>query len=181
MIATVLFSIGISIASILEKEVKRQRYADQSIIALNIANTALECTLYNDFRRNIFSRTISISLDCGRIYQVRPNADWAAAYVAAPVSGTDTASGTGRYEYTVIQLDKARVNTVDTTPDLDDGVERPCAQVTVRKQCLTTPPSGATVCPNGLIESYIEVRGYFSCIEGNESDRDLIRRFRVHY
>ena len=183
VIATVLFSIGISIASILEKEVKRHRYADQSIIALNVANTAFECTLYNDFRSDVFNsgRDIAGSVDCGRIYQVRSGSDWEEPYEADPVSGTNTASGTGRYEFTVIQLDKTRVVTIGTTPDLDDGIERPCANVVVRKQCLMTLPSGATVCPNGLIESYIEVKGYFSCMEGNESSRDLIRRFRVYY
>ena len=181
VIATVLFSIGISIASILEKEVQRQRYADRSLIALNVANTAMECTLYNDFRRNIFGNPSGGRVDCGRIHQVRPENDWAEPYDATPVVATDAAAGTGRYEYTVIRIDKTRVGTVDTTPDLDDGVERPCAHVVVRKQCLSTLPSGATVCPDGLIESYIEVRGYFSCTEGNRTDRDLIRRFRVHY
>ena len=185
IISTILFSIGISLVSILEKEITRQRYADQSVVALNIANTAFECTLYNDFRRYAFDAhtrgETTHPFSCGTIYQVRTVGDWGVPYVLNPVAGSTVAVGTGRYEYVVVQVDRSTAMTVGTTPDLDDGVERPCARVVVQKQCLTPPPAGTTICPNGLIESYVEVRGYFSCTEGNETDRDLVRRFRVYY
>jgi len=182
IISAVLFSIGISITSILQKEVARQAYVDQSISAFNIGNTALECTLYNDFRRFVFSPssvdgTRPRSINCGILYKVRPINDWSREYVVSPKSGTNNQPGTGEYEYVVIQLDKTSVS--NNSVNLRSLSEVPCASITLKKQCSGVVENG--VCKDGLIENFIEVKGYHSCSQGNESSRTVVRRFRIKY
>lgn len=180
IISTVLFSIGIALTSILQKEVTRHLYADRSVVALNIANTALECALYNDFRRFVFSDDESLEqsaeLSCGNLYHIRPKGDWGSLYTPNPEPGTNPAAGTGRYEYVVVQPDRGTAQ--EDLPHISDV---PCAWVIVRKQCLNDDGLTPSFCADGLIESFVEVRGYASCSEDNEAERGLVRRFRLYY
>ena len=77
IITAILLSIGATLASILDKEITRQIYGKQSQLAMNIANSALECVLFNDFYRSIFQTVTeenqSNKVDCGGIYQVAKN------------------------------------------------------------------------------------------------------------
>ena len=184
IISSVLFSIGISLASILEKEVTRHLYADRAVVALNIANTALECTLYNDFRYFAFNENLRdqglFKFTCGNVYQVRNHGDWSEPYVPQSTT-TGDARGTGTYQYDIIQVDKATVLNLDSNTNLDSKTGMPCASVTVKKLCTGGTSGGAVKVCEGSIESSIEVKGYFACSEGNESDRALVQRFQVYY
>ncbi len=188
VISTVLFTLGIAVASILQKEVLRHIYSDRSAVALNVANAALECTLYNDFRRFLFNplfsgniRTRTAKFDCGSIYQVRSISDWSTRYVAESETINDRRTGEGRYTFAVIQLTASNLNTFsDPYGDISGIANVPCAHVTVEKKCVEKE-SGRRNCKNDIIESSIEVRGYFSCAQGNESSRDVVRRFKVFY
>ena len=168
LITSVMFGIGTTFASILEKEVSRQVYEDRSQTSINIANTALECALYNDFRRNVFTSSVARSVTCGSLYQIRPTGDWSGTYSAA--TGHGTVTGTGTYEFAVI----------DSRDESLSGVsDVPCAHVIVERRCVGD--TTGTVCDSGIISVSIEVRGYDACSSGDERQRDVVRRFKVHY
>lgn len=181
VITGVLLSVGITLASILEKEITRQAYGRQSQLAMNIANSALECALFNDFHRFTFrsaslARRIHDSVDCGELYQVRSDSDWSSENVYVPSSNDkeSTVLGTGRYQFVVIDSGKEDL--------LGESVS--CALVAVDKQCVgsTSTVGSNQVCDDGLIKTSIEVRGYSVCSSGEDEDiRKLVRRFKVHY
>lgn len=179
IITAVILSIGITISSILEKEVVRQIYGRHSQIAMNVANSALECVLFNDFRRGVFQPLIERrydNVDCGNLYQVRKGSDWSVTtYKPSADQTTAGASGTATYQFVVIRSERSDVTNVSFAP---------CAHVTVARKCVsgTVVRSGGTVCRNGAIETTIEVRGYNRCASGEaESARKLVRRFKVRY
>ena len=153
IITAILTSIGIAFASILEKEARKQIYASRSQVALNIANSALECTLYNDFRRQVFDYSlfsVPKTFDCGDLYKARNNDDWNTRFT--PVTSDNT------YEYEIIAN--------DGIGDIDSSTSRvPCARVKVIK---------------GAVSS-IEIKGYDRCSQGDEAQRDLVRRFKITY
>lgn len=175
IITAVLLSIGITIATIFQKEIIRQIYGRQSQIAMNIANSALECALYNDFRRFVF-RSAKLAdrlynvIDCGDLYLVRSDTDWNIRYI--PSSGDEKdehdnvgSIGTGYYNFVVIRSEDGSI----------PGKEVPCAHVAIKKEC-----SGN--CRDNSIETSMEVKGYSSCSSGEaESERGLVRRFKVRY
>ena len=184
IISSVLFSIGISLASILQKETARQLFGLRSAEAIAIANTAFECTLYNDFNRFAFFTTTSgvlsaQSLDCGEPYPVRAVGDWSIPYV--PTLEDSVAVGTGRYTFVVLQLGSD--SSEDSTAPMDSKTDLPCAQVTLQRRCVlgTTAQGDQTICSEGVIESLVDVHGYAFCSEGDREERRLVRRFRVYY
>lgn len=154
VITTVLTSIGIAFASILEKERRKQVYNQRSQIALNIANSALECTLYNDFHRLAFDRGIFI--ECGDEYGAREQDDW-----YRPFKVTFDRTLKDVYTYEIVE----RASKENKKKAWEDLVNVPCARVTVRKGEAKT----------------IEVKGYDRCSSGNEAERNLVRRFKVIY
>lgn len=176
IITAILLSIGTTLASILEKEFTRQAYSKQSRLAMNMANSALECVLFNDFHRSMFQSLIERKYNevgCGKLYQVRKNNESNTWVVYTPSSdeGVDDEPGTGIYQFVVIDSEKE---------DLSDA-QVPCAHITVSKRCVGGPTDD-NICENGLIETSIEVKGYSSCSSGeSESDRKLVRRFKVYY
>ena len=174
-ITAVLLAIGITLASILEKDIIRQLYGKRSQIAMNVANSALECVLFNDFQRNAFETLLKRkydALDCGELYQVRKGSDWSVLYTPSSDEVRGTPPGTGTYQFIIIESTAENLN----------GISRvPCAHVTVKKVCTKRVTSQNT-CADGLIESSIEVKGYSTCSSGEtESGRDLVRRFKVYY
>ena len=182
VISSVLFSIGISLASILQKEAARQSFGLQSAEAIAIANTAFECTLYNDFNRFAFFNIVSGSagvqpLDCGGAYPIRAIGDWSAQYT--PTLEDSSATGTGVYRFVVLQLGSDA--TEDVTSNLSSKRAIPCAQVTLRRSCVLGVVTETATCTEGVIESIVDVHGYASCAEGDRRERKLVRRFRVYY
>ncbi len=175
LVTAVLLAIGITLFSILEKDILRQSYGRRSQIAIRIANSALECALFNDFRRSAFQKISTRKYDeinCGDLYQVRKVGDWSAYAPSKDERDTDPA-GTGTYQFAVIQ---------STVKDLKDVSSVPCARVTVKKVCVSGATVGTNICNDGLIESSIEVKGYSSCSSGEtEASRELVRRFKVYY
>ena len=186
VITSVLLSIGVTLATILEKEITRQSYGRRSQVAINVANTALECTLFNDFRRSVFrsaalAERVNHTVECGELYEVRaddltiPDDDWSKEYVAS-LGDDQVIPGAGIYSFIVIRSDGADLS--------EPGLQVPCAHVVVTKECVGNDPNDprVTTCADGLLETSIEVRGYDSCSRGQrESDRGLVRRFRVYY
>lgn len=172
VIATVLFSIGAALASIFEKDVRRQSYGKRSQTALSIANTAFECALYNDFRRDTFQGSLTpagITVDCGDRYQVRStdlSGVWGGLSYTPPVHSIP---GVGVYTFVVVASEGSDLSL------LTDPV--PCARVIVSKVCSQV--SGGFCA--GVIDSFIESKGYDRCLSGNLAERDLVRRFRVYY
>lgn len=169
LITSIIFGVGITFSSILEKEIARQVYEDRSQKAANIANTALECALFNDFRRFTFDSSLGggSSIVCGDLYQVKDTANWGTEYDLSSDRGH---AGTGMYEFAIIKY---------RTDDLTNVSDVPCAHVIVQKRCVGGL-TGST-CDSGVIDASIEVWGYDRCSSGNESDRDIVRRFKVHY
>ena len=181
LVTAVLLAIGITLFSILEKDILRQSYGRRSQIAIRIANSALECTLFNDFRRSAFQTLLTRKHDevnCGDLYQVRKGTNWSAYSLSADEKEFKGApAGTGTYRFVVIQ------STVSGVDDLLKNVSNvPCAHITVKKVCTNGVTVGTNVCSGGLIESSIEVKGYSSCSPGEaEAGRELVRRFKVYY
>ena len=176
LITAVLLAIGITMASILERDIVRQAYGRQSQSAMNIANSALECVLFNDFRRHTFQTLLARKYDvvaCGELYQVRKGSDWSITYKPSSDESSANPAGTGTYQFVII--DSAVKDLV--------GVSRvPCAHITVKKVCAEGVKTGTTICEEGLIESSIEIKGYNSCSSGEtEVSRGLVRRFKVYY
>ena len=177
VVTTVLVTIGITLSSILEKDIVRQIYGRQSQVAMNIANSALECTLFNDFQWHVFQSLITRTYDavnCGEVYQVRKGADWSVTKKYKPSSdeAKTGAIGTGTYQFVVIDSEIENLK----------GVSKPCAHITVKKVCAKGVNIGTNICNGGLIESSIEVRGYSICSSGEKQlDRKLVRRFKVYY
>ena len=187
VITAVLLSIGVTLAAIFQKEIVRQIYGRQSQVAMNIANSALECALYNDFRRSVFrseelADRVYNSVDCGDLYPVRAGpirqnngqikpANWAVEYIPSlgdekgEDGSTGGAVGTGYYSFVVIRSEDGNI----------PGGKVPCAHVAVKKEC----PGN---CQDNLIKTSMEVKGYHACSSGEtESERRLVRRFRVRY
>lgn len=159
VISTALFGIGTTLASIFSLEAKRQQYGARSRVALNIAHTAFECALYNDFRRGAFRGAHAPAdavVDCGDLYQVRSTTD-AGAWGAGPYATSALRGDT--FTYAVVATEE--------TDDLATRITTPvpCARVTVKK---SAPAS-------------IEVLGFDRCLSGNLSSRDLARRFKIYY
>ena len=178
LVTAVLLAIGITLFSILEKDIVRQSYGKRSQIAIRIANSALECVLFNDFRRSTFQKLLTKKHDevnCGDLYQVRKGDDWA-TYVPSKDERDEDPTGTGTYQFIVIQ------SAVKEVRELQKISNTPCAHVTVKKVCVNGTAIGTKVCNGGLIESSIEVKGYSSCSSGEtETSRELVRRFKVYY
>ena len=176
VVTAVLLSIGITLSSILEKDITRQIYGRQSQTAMNIANSALECTLFNDFRWQTFQSLLAKKYDevrCGELYQVRKGNDWSVTYKPSSDEVGSGAAGTNTYQFVVIDSE---------TQTLTGVSEVPCAHITVKKECVKGINITNNTCNEGLIESSTEVKGYNSCSSGEkESDRGLIRRFKVYY
>ena len=177
VITSVLLGIGVAFSSILEKEIIRQLYGERSQTALNIANTALECTLYNDFRRHAFDGDLfglKPRLDCGALHQVRlidaGAEDWTVPYSPETHQVRGKLTGESTHTYVVIASDRT---------DLTGVSDVPCARLTVKKEC--TRDAGTDAVCDGEIVASVEVRGYHGCSAGNEASRDLVRRFRVRY
>lgn len=182
IVTAVLLSIGITLATILEKEISRQVYARQSQIAMNVANSALECALFNDFYRSVFrsaalAERVYAAVECGDLYPVRKISDWSSMYDpssgdgASENGGVGGPPGTGLYTFVVIDSDGKPLF----------GEQVPCAHVALKKECVAIGDD-STVCQDGLIDTSIEVKGYSLCRSGeSESARELVRRFRVHY
>ncbi len=174
-VTAVLLAIGITLTSILEKDVTRQVYGKRSQIAMNIANSALECVLFNDFRRQTFEKLLSRkydALDCGELYQVRKGSDWSILYKPSSDEDDSTPIGTGTYQFVVIDSPAKNLNGISKVP---------CAHITVKKVC-SKGVTNSNICTEGLIESSTEVKGYSICSSGEtESSRDLVRRFKVYY
>lgn len=184
IISSILFSIGIAFAFILEKEVLRQIYSQRSQKALNIANSALECVLFNDFRRNVFSPTFlgrSSNFDCGDFYHVR-NA-----------SGVDVWSG---LEYFVNNIDIVTSGSASTRTykfkivesfdsDLSNVDSAPCAYVDVKKEerCISKADAVVGTCTAKDILSSVEVRGYFRCsaTHTENGNGQVVRKIKVFY
>ena len=189
VITAVLLSIGTTLASILDKEVTRQIYSRRSQQAMNIANSALECVLFNDFYRSIFqslTETEYTEVDCGDLYQVRKSDEdnnWA-VYIPDPEpleNDEQVIVGAGTYTFVVVQT---------AEKDLSGVSEVPCAHITIKKVCavddttVITDSEGVNhiICGDGLIETSVEVKGYNACSSGEtERERRLVRRFKVHY
>ena len=169
-------TIGITLTSILEKDVFRQVYGRQSQIAMNIANSALECTLFNDFQRHVFEALVTRrydAVDCGELYQVRKGTDWSVRYSPSSDESKDSPAGTGTYQFVVIDSDREDVRRVSRVP---------CAHITIKRECIEGVNTGTNTCNKGLVEASIEVRGYNACSSGeSESSRGLVRRFKVYY
>lgn len=178
LVTAVLLAIGVTLFSILEKDIIRQSYGRRSQIAIRIANSALECTLFNDFRRLTFQALLARKydeIDCGDLYQVRKGSDWS-AYIPSKDEDRDNPTGTGTYQFVVIQ------SLVQGVDELKNVSKVPCAHVTVKKVCASGVSAGTNICNDGLIESSIEVKGYSSCSSGEtEASRGLVRRFKVYY
>ena len=177
LITAVLLAIGITLFSILEKDIVRQSYGKRSQIAIRVANSALECALFNDFRRSTFQRLLTRKfdeVDCGGLYQVRKGTDWSVTYVpSSDEPDSPPPAGTGTYQFVVIQ---------SIAENLDGVTKVPCAHVTVKKVCANGAAVGANVCNGGLVESSVEVKGYSACSSGEtEASRGLVRRFKVYY
>lgn len=173
-VTAVLLAIGITLSSILEKDITRQVYGKRSQIAMNIANSALECVLFNDFRRHTFDTLLTRkydSVDCGELYQTRKESDWSVIYKPSSDEKNSDPRGTGNYRFVVIDA---------PTQNLSGIANTPCAHIAVKKVC-SSGVTGST-CTDGLIESSIEVKGYSACSDGEaESSRDLVRRFKIYY
>ena len=176
VVTAVLLSIGITLASILEKDVLRQLYGRRSQTAMNIANSALECVLFNDFRRHTFQPLLTRIydvVDCGELYQVRKGIDWSVLYKPSDDESATDPAGTGTYEFVIID---------SIVPDLSGVSEVPCAHITVKRVCIKGANTGTNTCNDGLIETSTETKGYDACSSGEkESDRGLVRRFKVYY
>ena len=174
-ITAVLLAIGITFASILEKDIIRQVYGRRSQIAMNVANSALECVLFNDFRRGTFEKLLTRkydALDCGELYQIRKGSDWSVLYTLSSDETNSAPVGTGTYQFVVIESPEKNLSRISNVP---------CAHVTVKKIC-SKGTTGSNTCDQGLIESSTEVKGYSTCSSGEaESSRDLVRRFKVYY
>ena len=85
------------------------------------------------------------------------------------------AIGEGTYRFVVID---------SNGEDLENVSGVACAHITIKKDCVGTIVTTAenTICENGLIETSVEVKGYSACSSGEtESERRLVRRFKVHY
>ena len=173
LIAAVMFSIGIALAGILEKEVRRQLYGERSQRAINVANSALECVLFNDFRRLAFDSVLAapnIPLDCGDLYHAVEKSDWSKEYVPDNV-GTNLAPGEGTYEFVIVQSNSSAFTSTSS---------HPCAYTTIEKVCEGSKSDSGKICDSGIIVNSIEIRGYNICEQDNP-DEELVRRFKIYY
>lgn len=171
IISSILFSIGISFAFILEKEVLRQILGQRSQKALNIANSALECTLFNDFRRNIFSVSgvgKKPTFDCGQAYSVHNIDEWDKEY---KVENAGTPSSR-IYKFRVIE-------TLNINNNLNDADVVPCAYVSVERKEKCEGPE----CVEREVLASVEVHGYDRCFDGHSQETvgQVVRRLKVFY
>ena len=182
LLSSTFFSIGIVLATILQKEVIRQGIATRSSVASNIVHDAFECALYNDFRRGVFNDTIFSSggvnnvVDCGSVYKVRAltrgglsEEEYVALNNGSAFSNPGKQRGEGHFEFVILRNDRV---------DGANQEQAPCAHVVVRKECATREQG----CSSETIKSYVEIRGYFSCRSFlSNDDRSVVRRLRVFY
>ena len=168
IISSVLFSIGIAFAKILERELLSQVYAQRSIVAFNVANSALECVMYNNFQRGAFSSNHFFSridtVDCGSYFHVRStdSTKWGTTPYGLKDEGTN--SQEDKYKFKLVEHTSADLSSVSATP---------CAYVTVERDCS-----------DGVCSSFVDVRGYALC-SANESESqhaaDGVRRLRLQF
>ena len=167
MITTVLLSIGFVFLDIIHRETQRQSYSEKSQRAFLIADTAWECTIYNDFQLESFLfNNKSTPLECDslgrdiKVYGYR--SVWAGRYVPKTTSRSACDSSTGvSYSFVVTEGDESN--------------PAACAEVGVNKKC---GESG--------IETTISVLGYDLCESPTTDDEtgkrgEVSRRFVIKY
>ena len=173
VVSSILFSIGISFAYILEREVLSQLYWSRSQVALNVANSALECVLYNDAQRNSFAQSIfgtARSFDCGSRYQVRNPGEWGTdPYVPRTVGTTDETRRLATFKFMVVETTNTDTAAVKNVPCAYAEMSRQCADGTSGISCN--------------VEVSLTIRGYDRCSLGHKegSDGQVVRRVRVVY
>ena len=176
LISSIMFSIGIALTGILEKEVRRYFYNERSQRAINVANSALECVLFNDFRRLIFDDLSSQkggTIDCGGLYHALVKGEWSKEYSPSnqKSAGSGDIAGEGAYEFVIVESHQ--------TDFVANPGPYPCAYVTVKKSCVGEKNALGTECL-GVIAKSIEVRGHNACKESGVDD-DVVRRFKIFY
>lgn len=106
LLTTVVLSISISILTIARKEVILSSNAKESFAAVYIADSALDCAVYNDKLRGAFSSGDDETIDCGYADSI-------------PVKYSTFGSGDSRYTFFL-------------TEENADNLS-PCAKVTVER------------------------------------------------
>ena len=168
-----MFSVGVALAGILEKEVRRYFYNERSQRAINVANSALECVLFNDFRRLIFNDLGSLKnvpINCGGLYHALIERDWSKRYIPES-TGSNEAKGEGVYNFVIVESHETDFAT--------SSGPYPCAYITLKKKCDGEKNPVTNRC-SGVIVKSIEVRGYNACKESGPDD-DIVRRFKIFY
>ncbi len=182
---TIMLGIGITIFSIIEKEILAQSFSERSKEAFLIADSAWECALYNDFRRLAFDlsgqRSASVKgVTCGdrlEVFKTKDSGDLDEDYVID--SGINTRSElfgvnpkVAEFKFTVQSSVQKRRN--------------PCADVILTKSCVRSATNTST-CSDSInqIENELTVIGYGSCGEnavgGKDKRGEVRRRFKIKY
>lgn len=169
IITSILFSIGISFAIILERQVVNQIFLNKSQVAINIANSAYECVLYNEFRRALFEEGNSgREVDCGpfyNVYQVPTSSSTSSEWSNYTLIDLEERQNEVEYEFEIVE----NINTENVTPA--------CARVTLQKTC---PVDATGICPTE-IQNELNIRGFDRCENPSTEERSVVRRLRVFY
>ena len=174
VVSSILFTIGITFAFILEREILSQSYINRSQIALNIANSTLECVLYNDFQRNVFAPAFfgsSFIFSCGEFYQVRDKKKWGSERYFIKNIATETDNRLGKFEFRVIESENIDLNSVVSAPCAYVTMERSCSEALEHSKCQVTPTIS------------LNIRGYYRCFDGHKENAEdqAVRKIEVSY
>ena len=185
ILSTILFSIGFVFSDFIAREIERQRYSSDSQVAFLVADSAWECTLYNDFRSLIFNdleedrQTQRFSCGSGYTaydYDKDKGKAWEQKNEYAPKTrGQDISTPTkenvkSEYKFTVVKHTESDGDTIT-----DSSIARPCADVVVEKRCTRVAGSNCEE-----FASEVRVVGYNSCSSPDKRG-DVVRRLNVEY
>lgn len=192
LLSSVLFAIGISFTFIIENEVRRQNFSEEALKAFLIADTAVECTLYNDFRLLAFSfrgeGSSDINFSCGpnliAIPKIDPEKaeDWNMRLSIGKIRASRDEIGKegghveGRPGLVLEELGVS-YNYIITEENGNVDLRRPCAEVSVRKKCGGIENDRCKDKSN--IVSELEVLGYNYCSRGKRGE--VVRRIIYQY
>ena len=171
LVASVVFNVGTVIVSISEKDILRQIAIQESTKALNILDTAWECSLYHDFQLRFFrAQNPERTINCG--------------------GGLSAFKKNGR-EYSETEQFRQCNTTVDRIKQREEIVcefllrdenpetfrQKPCAIVSLKKSCSLSV-NDPDRCGSEF-NTTLDIIGYTSCY--TDSGRVIHRRVHSEY
>ncbi len=184
VVTVVLIAVGLTFTRIIEKEILRQSYTKRSISAFAIADSALECFLYNDFRKNTFAFLDELSgnyvprLGCSNNSSLELNNIKIIDERTGSILRSSLSTGGVEFKFELVDLSVK-------------GNIKPCADVRIIKTCAKTTGSNcykdSELIGRDSVITEVFIVGYDECevedddIPKDDGRGDIRRLYRLKY